>query len=241
MSDHTLLPLAALLLGVPVLLGAQVPPAGDDYHVPLFVRDMGAFWETRVLGETAVARDDTPAAAALISATLGRCPDVSTLVFEPVSDAPWERTAAMLIAVQGTKRTVALRGDVTDQGLTGTGLITSEAKLPKASSRHVVVRLTDDKLMVGERMVCELQPNTPLCEGSLAGVRVALGGQPAVLHASPGVPTGVVMTLAGALLDHELHYGVMGTKGELRTFEVTLLQGRVPWVQQACDKPLHQP
>ncbi len=233
-----LLPLALL---VPILLGATPPPAGDDFHVPLFIRDMGEFWETRVLGETAIARDDTPSATALIEATLGRCPDVSTLVVEPGPETPWERTAELLIALHGSGKTVALRGKSVDQGLTGKGLIESDARLPRADKDNATLTLTLDRLSVGDRVVCELQPNTPLCEGSFAGLRAALGGQGVVLHASPLVSTGIVMRLAEELGDHDLVYGVRGKKGELRTFQATLLQGRISWVQQACDKPLTSP
>jgi hypothetical protein len=241
MARNSSLLALAICLGTPALMGAKVPPAGDDYHVPLFVRDMGEFWDARVLGETAVARNETPAAAALIESTLGRCPAVSTLVFEPTPDSSWSRIAEFLVAVQATKRTVALRGETTDRGLTGTGLIQSEAKLPKANAKHAVLTLTDDLIQVDGETVCELQPNTPLCEGSFAGLRAALGGRAVVLHASPLVSATLVMKLAEALIDHELHYGVTGKKGELRTFDVLLLQGRRHWVQQACEKSLTGP
>ncbi len=235
-----LLALAACL-ALPALMGAKVPPAGDDYHVPLFVKDRGEFWETRVLGEVGVARNSSADAAALVSTTLGRCPDVSTLVVEPEPDTPWWRTAELLIGLQGTKRTVALRGETTELGLTGSGLVESQAKLPRAAQTAAVIALTGGLLQVDGRTVCDLQPNTPICEGNLAGLRASLGGQAVIVHAAPGVPTGLVMKLGETLSDHGVLYGVTGKKGELRTFAVTLLQGRIPWVQQACDQPLSGP
>lgn len=237
---HPLLALA-LCLGAPALLGAKVPPAGDDYHVPIFVKDRGEFWETRVLGEVGVARNSGADAVALVTNTLGRCPDVSTLVVEPDAETPWWKTAELLVGLQATQRTVALRGETTDLGLTGTGLVASDAKLPRAAQGAAVLSLTGGVLLVDGTMVCDLQPNTPVCEGSLAGLRAALGGRDVIIHAAPGVPTGLVMKLGEALADHSVLYGVTGKKGELRTFGVTLLQGRVPWVQQACDQPLSGP
>ncbi len=236
----SLLTLATALAST-ALLGATVPPAGGDYHVPLFVKDRGEFWEARVLGEVGVARTGSTDTAALVANTLGRCPDVSTLVVEPEVDSPWWRTAELLVDLQATKRTVALRGVTSDLGLTGTGLIESAARLPRAAQTAAVLTLTGGLLQVDGTTVCDLQPNTPLCEGSLSGLRSALGGRDVVLHAAPGVPTGLVMKLGEALSDHAVLYGVTGKKGELRTFQVTLLQGNVPWVQQACDHPLAGP
>ncbi len=241
MTHRRLLLAAALVVALPALLGAKVPPAGDDYHVPIFIKDRGELWETRVLGEIGVARVSSAEAAELAVSALGRCPGSSTFVVEPEPDTDWWRTAELLIGLQDTKRTVALRGESTDLGLTGNGLIESEAKLGRADQSAAVITLTDGKLFVDGKPRCDLQPDTPLCEGSLAGVRAALAGRDVVIHGAPGVPTGLVMKLAEGLADHAVRYGVTGKKGELRVFDVTLLQGRIPWVQEACAKPLKGP
>ncbi len=237
----TCLPLVAALLLSDPAAAATPPPAGEDFHVPLFVRDMGEFWETRVLGETPVSTNTIASAAELIDNTLSRCSGVSTVVVEPDVEAPWRRTADLLVSLQATGKTVALRAEGTEIGLTGTGLFGSETKLKRASSSAAVLSLSDDVLAVDGRPVCELQPSIPLCGGNFKGVRAAVGGRAVVVHGSNHVNTGLVLTVHAALADHDLRYGATGKKGELRAFEARLLQGRISWVQETCEMPLESP
>ena len=220
-------------------LASAEPVAGRDFHVPVFVDTLEDFWTVTVLGEVSIALSDADDTLALLGDTLGRCPQVSTVVVRSEPQLPWARSAEILMGLQSSRTTLALQGLTSDRGVGGEAHLRAEGRLRRLGDR-AVLSVDAAGLSLDGAIICAEKPGEPLCGGDFRYLRSQLGGRDVAILASPDTRAGLVLGLYDALGDHSPVFAAEGGSRLLR-FEAERLPEGEPWVLLPCEKPLEPP